>query len=127
MNQIPPDWNEDRTLWEALGRLPQQRPPSNFAYRVHQKLTEKPNAVHSWKLPGLLLPSLVSFGRGWAAALVAVAACLTLLFTWTHQPVAPSEGVVGLATDNSEVELAQLAQHYELIQDLEVIENLDEL
>lgn len=126
MKQIPPDWNEDRRLWEALGKVPEYRAPSNFAYRIRQKLAAESVAKRPWKLPSFSFPSLV---RGWVGGLVTVLACLTLLFTWTRHPQPPSMDMelTDLLPEKTEVELAQLAQHYELIQDLEVIEKLDEL
>ncbi|MBI4028573.1 MAG: hypothetical protein HY360_26535 [Verrucomicrobia bacterium] len=132
MNSMPPDWNNDRNLWDAMGKLPENRLPSNFAYMVRQKLKPqaktvpmKPVLPVSW----LSIPLRSLFG-GWPAVMAVAVACLALLLVLMRQPEGNAPEVVRKVPQPSpveEVELAQLAQHYELIQDLEVIENLDEL
>ena len=124
MNQPHPDWNEDRKLWELLGKVPSQRPPSNFAYSVHQKLQEKTSFTsqkRTW--------SLLSLFRNWSTGLVTVAACFAILFAFIQFPV-PQNTVSPEGTQariESSFEIVQFAQNFELIQDMEVIENLDSL
>ena len=129
-SHTPPDWNDDRKLWDVLGRLRPSPPPSNFLYCIRQKLArtnqKSPWTILSWLAPRL--DSIVSPGRRiWTLA--GVAACL-LLVAVILQFRMPQNRLVDYAKDsNGEtvVEISQLAQNYELLQDFEVIEHLDEL
>jgi len=132
MNIIPPDWKEDKKLWETLGILPRVRPPTNFTYIVHQKLlvlSKKKGMVVSFSIGSLL--------RGWMGGFLTATACFLLLIPFLRRPQAEStktlSQVSSLQTPSknsvalTETEVALLAQHYELIQDLDIIEHLDEL
>ncbi len=117
---LPEDWNEDQKLWDLLGRLPGNRPPSNFSYMVRRKVTGHDGIprrpVSAWSL-----------FRRWAPSAAAAGACLALVFVFIRpQPKAsPETQLQGYA--ERQIEPVQLVQNYELIQDLEVIEHLDEL
>ncbi len=118
MNTIPPDWNEDRKLWNALGVLPRQRPPSNFAWSVRRKLQATP-------VPGSVgLSSLRALLRSWTFQVSLATACFVLGFVlWQVKQPAARNG----SNENAHlvVQLVALNGDLELIQDLDVIEHLD--
>jgi hypothetical protein len=126
MTNLPPDWKGDERLWEVLGKAPQTRVPTNFAYMVRQKLAEtkqvKPR--QSW------LHSLRWLFRG-----VGIAAACSIVFMVSLKMSQRSDrpewqttqAVVSVDTSDPKMELAAIAQDYELIQDLEVIQHLDQL
>jgi hypothetical protein len=121
MNKLPSDWNNDQELWEMLGKVRENRPSTNFRHMVHQKMA--PRAVHQGWFS--VFPSL-----SWVTRFAfAAATCGILLFAFVLIPEEKRE--IAKRTETSHpapnVELAQLAQNFELIQDLEVIHNLDNL
>jgi hypothetical protein len=115
MNKPPSDWNEDQELWNLLGKSPKEDAGSNFLYLVRQKLTPEPKHIGSNKR--------FSWFQGWVGGLSTAAACLLVLAVFL--PKSPQNTVSSKRIES--FELASLAQNYELIQDLEVIEKLDEL
>ncbi len=127
MNIIPPDWKEDQKLWEMLGRLPRIKPPSNFAHMIHRKLEKK--EVFSRKRESFLPVPIQSLFRGWLGGFVTATACFLLLISWIRHspsPSSPRPSSAVIRSEKDKVKTAMLAQHYELIQDLEMIEHLDE-
>ena len=120
MNTLPPDWNEDRKLWNALGALPRQRPPSNFAWSVRRKLQAAPAPkTGGW-------PALRTLWRAWTFQVALATACCALGFTlWQVARPAVGNG----SNENARVvaQLVALNGDLELIQDLDVIEHLDTL
>lgn len=122
MIQTPPDWDQDKKLWELLGKSRPISPASNFLYEIRQKLVSKKSTIRS----SSLLLSFLSWSRGWSAKLVLVAACATILLVFIPRKTVLQETSNSSSTKET-VQLVQLAQNYELIQDFEVIENLDKL
>ena len=122
MKHAPSDWNDDQKLWEILGRLRPASPPSNFAWLVRQKLVESEKPRRETASAG---PDAISVFRRRTWALATVTACLFLVAAilqfqmLEHRPFH--------ANGKMTVETIQLAQNFELLQDIEVIEHLDEL
>ncbi len=142
MNLMPPDWKGDEKLWKALESVPREAPGSNFAHMVRQKVAssrarvEEPRgsalwgAVKSWI--GASDVKISSVGRrstlrAWAGGVALAAACLTLTLFILQNPRDASSSGDDLSETNPRFELAHVACNYELIQDLDVIEHLDEL
>ena len=141
MNTLPPDWDKDKKLWEILGKIRSIRPSSNFAYKVHQKLLEKSGLQRKKSTSRF---QIFSIFRGWAGGFITATACVVLFMVWMEssyfspppektpnpsiRPSAPKTSISTpvVATIESSAELAQLVQNYELLQDLEAIEHLDE-
>jgi hypothetical protein len=119
MKDMPSDWKDDQKLWETLGKAPEVRAPSNFTYLVHQKLLEpSPSRESHWNF------SIGSLLRGWVGGFVTATACFALFLAVTgNNPLQKS----AVAQGSTPEEMTALVQNYELIQDLEVIENLDKL
>ncbi|MDD2709598.1 MAG: hypothetical protein PHV34_16555 [Verrucomicrobiae bacterium] len=118
MNDMPPDWNEDRRLWEVLRKMPRAKPPSNFNWMVRQKLAReqapdevisKPESGYSWIF------------HHWVRIAVPAAACAVILLMGLYLNMGRT------ANGGEGVEFCLMAQHVEMLQDLEVIENLDQL
>jgi hypothetical protein len=125
MTNLPPDWKGDERLWEVLGKAPETAVPTNFAYMVRQKLAETKEAKprQSW------LNSLRWLFRG-----VGIAAACSIVFMvslkmsqQSDRPEWQTQAVIPMETADPKMELAAIAQDYELIQDLEVIQHLDQL
>ncbi|NUN93031.1 MAG: hypothetical protein HUU04_04530 [Verrucomicrobiae bacterium] len=122
MISLPPDWKDDAALWKALGRLPRAQPSSRFAAEIRARREEarQPSAgplrrvlisLHDW----ITMPR--STPR-WAVAAAAGVACLTLGF-FLQTSVGPAASIRG--------EGEALARNFDLIQNLDVIEHLDQL
>jgi len=127
---LPPDWKEDKKLWEILGKIPKGNPGSNFVYMVRQKLARKmpiPSVRLSWftsHLPSFTLP------RRWLGGFAIVAVCLMLLAVWSKWPCYEPkvlEVSSSVFEKNELKDSTQLVQNHEWVQDFEVIEHLDEL
>lgn len=111
-----------------LGHLPKKSPSSNFTHMVKQSLPHVGNASRASRADWSWLGRL--FGPLSALAL----ACLVALVVIQKQDraAAPSGEMPELLqlaenTTREPIEVAHLAQNYELIKDLDVIEHLDEL
>lgn len=130
MNTPPPDWNDDRRLWDLLDKAPNRKPPSNFAHMVRQRLATETAPARRGFSPFAWFRT--SPFQGFAFGLGAVAACVLLMVFFTAGP-APRDGsprAVQYAandTGNGNGDFSQAAPDFELIQDMEVIEHLDEL
>ena len=126
MDNLPPDWNNDRKLWDALGKAPAQQPPSNFAYLLRQKLAASPATVKRHGFSPFAWLKTSPF-EGFALGLVAVTACVMLMIALTSQPISHSPSARAMMLVSVDPDFSQAAPHVELIQDLDVIEHLDEL
>ncbi len=127
MNTLPPDWNDDRKLWDVLGKTPSQRPPSNFAYMVRKQLDAAPATTKRARFSPFAWLKASPF-QGFTFGLSAIAACVMLLVFLGPQPAQKTSAVKPITVASNDTEdFTQVAPHVELIQDLDVIEHLDEL
>jgi hypothetical protein len=117
MKPPPDDWKDDRKLWDTLGSLKRLPPPSDFEYQVRQKLDAR---MASSERSGISrLPSLILLRR-WVWGMATAVACLVVAMVVLKSHVLRP-------ASNGETEVASIAEHCDMLQDFEVIENLDEL
>ena len=116
---LPEDWSEDQKLWDLLGRLSSNPPPSNFFYMVRRKVT-------GHERTSMRAVSVWSLFRRWVLSAAAAGACLVLALVFVYR-LQPTSSPDAQSRTGEQIEPIQLVQNYELIQDLEVIEHLDEL
>jgi hypothetical protein len=144
MKELPPDWNDSKKLWDVLGQVSVKEPPENFNEMVRQKASlsrkgvvlKKGEEEHSGQKEKQTtpVPKILSFPtilRGWRGATVLAAAAVVvitlILIVRSPKSISITGNPPKTTPLHSEVELAQVANVYELLVDFEVIANLDEL
>lgn len=123
---MPSDWKGDEQLWKVLGKAPENRVSTNFAYGVRQRLAEtkevqpRPSWTHSlrWLFRGIGIA---------AACSIALMLSLNLSKRNDKPEGQDPQAVIHVEASDPKVELAAIAQDYELIQDLDVIRHLHQL
>jgi len=101
---------------------PTPKTSANFNYQVRKRIEELARAKRRAHTYGFLDP-IRSFFRSWTGGIAIATACLMVgLVLWQS----PRQNQKGYLPDE-QIELASIAQNFELIQDMDVIEQLDEL
>jgi hypothetical protein len=132
MSTMPPDWDKDQKLWKLLD-TPSPKTSTNFNYLVRRRIDElakaKKHSPYSTFFEGIGI-----FFRSWTGPVAIATACVMIGIVLWHGPKETGKEVQkGITTallipqKGEPVELAHIAQNFDLIQDMDVIEHLDEL
>lgn len=147
MSEIPQDWNDSKKLWDIMGKTPAKKPSAEFNQVVKQKTSlygrmpgfknrverKAAQIAESRRLRERSVPSKsTSVVPIWTIFIVV--GVVSLVLTWAGLQSVPSRSSLQKASSSSspigfEVpsETFEMAKHYELIRNMDMIERLDEV